>query len=82
MFDDGYDAYHSWVLARMIDPGGFAAGHEAHPDQPVAPQANPGADVRPRNTLNADERKLFPHTAEVWAGLPEYTSAGWPRAIP
>ena len=35
--------------------------------------ANPADNVRPWNTLNADEKKLFSHMAEVCAGFSEYT---------
>ena len=37
--------------------------------------ANPGDAVRPWNTLNADEKKLFSRLAEVYAGYSEYTDA-------
>ena len=35
----------------------------------------PGDAVRPWNTLNADEKKLFARMAEVYAGFSEYTDA-------
>ena len=37
--------------------------------------ANPDDLVRPWNTLNADEKKLFSKLAEVYAGFSEYTDA-------
>ena len=82
-FDDGYEAYRTWVLARMIEKGVAAEGHTAHPDQPACQrtQANPADHVRPWNTLNADEKKLFSHMAEVYAGFSEYTDAQIGRVI-
>jgi len=37
--------------------------------------SNPADAVRPWNTLNADEKKLFSRLAEVYAGYSEYTDA-------
>ena len=37
--------------------------------------------VRPWNSLNADEKKLFSHMAEVYAGFSEYTDAQVGRII-
>ncbi len=43
--------------------------------------ANPGDIVRPWDTLNADEKKLFSRLAEVYAGFSEYTDAQVGRII-
>jgi arylsulfatase A-like enzyme len=81
-FDDGYEAYRGWVLQRMIDKGIMPKGTKLTPINPL-PQdiANPGDMVRPWNTLTADEKKLFSHMAEVYAGLSEYTDAEVGRII-
>ena len=44
-------------------------------------QANPGDFVRPWNTLNADEKKLFSRLCEVFAGFSEYTDVQIGRII-
>ena len=41
----------------------------------------PGDAVRPWNTLNADEKKLFARMAEVYAGFSEYTDAQVGRIV-
>ena len=44
------------------------------PINPMPPDVLPENDsVRPWNTLNADEKKLFARMAEVYAGFSEYT---------
>lgn len=73
-FDDGYDAYREWVLARMIEKGVMPKGTGMTPINPLPKDvANAGDYVRPWNTLNADEKKLFARMAEVYAGFSEYT---------
>jgi arylsulfatase len=81
-FDDGYEAYRTWVLQRMIDKGIMPKGTKLTPINPL-PQdiANPGDMVRPWNTLTADEKRLFSHMAEVYAGFSEYTDAQVGRVI-
>ncbi|MBV4358235.1 arylsulfatase [Parasegetibacter sp. MAH-26] len=81
-FDEGYEAYRSWVLQRMIDKGVLPKGTKLTPINPM-PQdaANPADMVRPWNTLSADEKKLFAHMAEVYAGFSEYTDAQVGRVI-
>ena len=44
-------------------------------------QANPADAVRPWDSLNADEKKLFSRMAEVWAGFSEYTDVQIGRVI-
>ena len=81
-FDDGYEAYREWVLPRMIAKGVIPEGTQLTPINPMpADQANPGDAVRPWNTLNADEKKLFCRLAEVYAGFSEYTDAQVGRII-
>jgi len=59
-FDDGYEAYREWVLPRMIEKGILPAGTQLTPINPLPEDvANAGDMVRPWNTLNADEKKLF-----------------------
>jgi len=81
-FDDGYEAYREWVLARIIDRGIVPADTELTPINPLPAGILPEADsVRPWNTLSADEKKLFVHMAEVYAGFSEYTDVQIGRVI-
>ncbi|HTQ65019.1 MAG TPA: arylsulfatase [Puia sp.] len=81
-FDDGYEAYRSWVLQRMIDKGIMPKGTQLTPINPLPEDiANKGDYVRPWNTLSADEKKLFSHMAEVYAGFSEYTDAQVGRIV-
>jgi arylsulfatase len=74
MFDGGYEAYREWVLPRMIKKGILPEGTQLTPINPMPNNTIPGPDmVRPWNTLNADEKKLFARMAEVYAGFSEYT---------
>jgi arylsulfatase len=83
-FDDGYEAYREWVLPRMIEKGILPKGTALTPINPmpkdVAATA-PGDAVRPWDTLNADEKKLFARMAEVYAGFSEYTDAQVGRIV-
>ena len=82
MFDDGYDAYREWVLARMIDRGVLPADTQMTPLNPLPEDvANPADYVRPWAELNEDERRLFSRMAEVFAGFSEYTDAQIGRVI-
>lgn len=81
-FDDGYEAYREWVLARMIERGVMPEGTQLTPLNPLSEEvANPADYVRPWDSLNADEKKLFAHMAEVFAGFSEYTDAQVGRVI-
>ncbi len=81
-FDDGYEAYREWVLPRMIAKGILPKGTKLTPINPMPDDmANPADAVRPWNTLNADEKKLFSRLAEVYAGFSEYTDAQVGRII-
>jgi len=58
----------------MIDKGIVPKGTKLTPINPVPEDmANPTDAVRPWDTLNADEKKLFSRMAEVYAGFSEYT---------
>jgi arylsulfatase len=58
----------------MIKKGILPKGTELTPINPMGDQVTPAGDmVRPWNTLNADEKKLFARMAEVYAGFSEYT---------
>ena len=81
-FDRGYDAYREWVLPRMIEKGILPKGTELTPFNPLPKDvANPGDAVRPWDSLNDDEKKLFSRMAEVYAGFSEYTDAQVGRLI-
>jgi arylsulfatase len=81
-FDDGYEAYRKWVLPRMVEKGILPEGTELTPINPMPEEmANPADAVRPWDTLNADEKKLFSRLAEVYAGFSEYTDAQVGRII-
>ena len=81
-FDDGYEAYREWVLARMIEKGILPEGTELTPLNPLPEEvANPADVVRPWDTLNDDEKRLFARMAEVFAGFSEYTDAQVGRII-
>ena len=73
-FDDGYEAYREWVLPRMIERGILPEGTELTPINPMTPGTfSEGDSMRPWDTLNDDEKRLFSRMAEVFAGFSEYT---------
>jgi arylsulfatase len=73
-FDDGYEAYREWVLARMIERGILPEGTELTPLNPLPADILPELDsVRPWDTLTDDEKRLFARMAEVYAAFSEYT---------
>jgi arylsulfatase A-like enzyme len=81
-FDDGYEAYREWVLARMIERGVMPEGTELTPLNPLPEEiANEVDFVRPWGELNDDEKKLFARMAEVFAGFSEYTDVQVGRII-
>ena len=58
-FDDGYEAYREWVLARMIDKGVLPADTELTPINPMEPGTFvEGDSVRPWASLSEDEKTL------------------------
>lgn len=81
-FDDGYEAYRDWVLKRMIDKGILPKDTKLTAENPMPKGTFSELDmVRPWNTLSSDEKKLFSHMAEVFAGYSEYTDAQIGRVI-
>jgi len=81
-FDDGYEAYREWALKRMIEKGVFPEDTQLTPINPMPEEvANPADAVRPWDTLNDDEKKLFSRMAEVWAAASEYADAQIERLI-
>jgi arylsulfatase len=81
-FDAGYEAYREWVLPRMIAKGIVPKETQLTPLNPMpSDMANPADAVRPWNTLNADEQKLFSRLMEVYAGFSEYTDVQVGRLI-
>jgi Sulfatase len=68
MFDEGYEAYRDWVLARMIAKGVLPAGTTLNPINPLPDDvAQPIDAMRPWDSLNDDEKRLL---------------HGWPRCTP
>lgn len=81
-FDEGYDAYREWVTKRMTEKGILPEGTVNTPMNPMREDMAQAIDmVRPWNTLNDDEKKLFAKMAEVYAGFSEYTDAQVGRVI-
>ena len=81
-FDDGYDAYRKWVLERMIEKGVLPKSTQLTDWNPMPKDvANPADYVRPWESLNAEEKKLFSRLAEVFAGFSEYTDVQIGRII-
>jgi arylsulfatase A-like enzyme len=81
-FDDGYEAYREWVLARMVEKGILPEGTELTPINPMTPGTfSPGDMVRPWNTLSDDEKGLFSRMAEGFAAYSEYTDVQIGRIV-
>ncbi|WP_096786883.1 arylsulfatase [Rhodobacter sp. CZR27] len=81
-FDDGYEAYREWVLARMIERGILPEGTELTPINPMPENVAAGGDmVRPWASLSDDEKRLFSRMAEVYAAFSEYTDVQVGRLI-
>jgi len=81
-FDDGYEAYRDWVLTRMIEKGVMPEGTKLTPINPLPADVATEIDsMRPWDTLNPDEKKLFARMAEVFAGFSEYTDAQVGRIV-
>jgi arylsulfatase len=81
-FDDGYEAYRTWVLDRMIAKGVLPKGTQLTPLNPLPKDvANAADDVRPWSSLSTDEKKLFSRLAEVYAAYSEYTDVQIGRLI-
>jgi arylsulfatase A-like enzyme len=81
-FDDGYEAYREWALARMIERGVMPEGTELTPINPLPSDRFLAADaVRPWDSLSDDERRLFARLAEAYAAFSEYTDVQMGRVI-
>ena len=81
-FDSGYEAYREWVLPRMIAKGVLPKDTKITSMNPLPTDISMPADmVRPWNSLNADEKKLFSRLMEVYAGFSEYTDVQVGRII-
>ncbi|MFG1185057.1 arylsulfatase [Xanthobacter aminoxidans] len=81
-FDDGYEAYRGWVLARMIERGVLPKDTQLTPLNPLPADAAYAPDmVRPWDSLSPDEKKLFSRLAEVYAAFSEYTDVQIGRII-
>jgi arylsulfatase len=81
-FDDGYEAYREWVLARMKEKGIVPKDTALTPINPMSEGTVIEGDLmRPWNTLSADEKRLFSRMAEVYAGFSEYTDVQTGRVI-
>jgi arylsulfatase A-like enzyme len=81
-FDAGYEAYREWALPRMIEKGILPEDTKLTPINPLPGEvANAGDAVRPWNSLNAEEKRLFARMAEVYAGFSEYTDVQIGRLI-
>ena len=81
-FDDGYEAYRTWVLERMIARGVLPKGTQLTPFNPIPKDAaNPADEVRPWSSLTPGEKKLFARLAEVYAAFSEYTDVQVGRLI-
>jgi len=81
-FDDGYEAYRDWALARMIDKGILPQDTALTPLNPMREGTfSPLDAVRPWDTLNADEKALFSRMAEVYAAMSEYTDVQIGRIV-
>jgi arylsulfatase len=81
-FDDGYDAYREWVVKRMIGKGILPENTKITAFNPIPEEvANPADYVRPWESLNVDEKRLFSRLAEVFAGFSEYTDVQIGRII-
>jgi arylsulfatase A-like enzyme len=81
-FDDGYEAYRDWVLERMVEKGILPADTALTDLNPMPDgRFNPTDEVRPWDSLNADEKAMFSRMAEVYAGFSEYTDSQVGRIV-
>ncbi|MFZ2174035.1 MAG: arylsulfatase [Rhodococcus sp. (in: high G+C Gram-positive bacteria)] len=81
-FDEGYEAIRPAILARQKEMGLLPADVELSPINPHGEPRTAGPDgqpwplmdfVRPWDSLNDDEKRLFVRMAEVYAGYVSYT---------
>jgi arylsulfatase len=80
-FDQGYEAMRAGILARQIELGLLPEGTEPSPINPHGEPERTGPDgqawpaldtVRPWDSLNSDEQRLFTRMAEIFAGYISY----------
>jgi arylsulfatase A-like enzyme len=82
MFDDGYEAYREWVLPRMVERGILPADTVLTDLNPMPDGTFTPADaVRPWDSLDEDEKRVFSRMAEVFAGFSEYTDVQVGRIV-
>jgi arylsulfatase A-like enzyme len=81
-FDMGYEAYREVVLENQKKLGIVPQGTELSPVNPYLDVKGPNGEawpyqdtVRPWDTLNDEEKRLFSRMAEVFAGFLSYTDA-------
>ncbi|WP_431971785.1 arylsulfatase [Nocardia sp. bgisy134] len=79
-FDMGYEAYRDIVLENQKRMGIVPADTEMSPVNPYLSAKGPSGEpwplldtVRPWDSLNTEERRLFARMAEVFAGFQSYT---------
>ena len=87
-FDMGYEAYREIVLANQKALGIVPAETELSPMNPYADVTGPDGQpwpaqdtVRPWDSLNDEEKRLFARMAEVFAGFLSYTDAQIGRVL-
>lgn len=82
-FDMGYEKFREITLENMKKQGIVPPNTELSPLNPwPAPEVILEGDVvRPWDSLNADEKKLFSRMAEVYAGFLSYTDAQLGRVL-
>ena len=68
-FDEGYEAYREWVLARMIEKGILPEGTAADADQPAARRCCPSPVTRCARGIRSTTTRRS-------------CSRGWPRCSP
>ncbi|WP_460796054.1 arylsulfatase [Microbacterium sp. GXF0217] len=81
-FDDGYEAYRDWVLARMKERGIVPDDTALTPLNPMPEGTfSPSDEVLPWDTLSDEQKAMFSRMAEVFAGFSEYTDAQVGRIV-
>ncbi|HET6611823.1 MAG TPA: arylsulfatase [Kofleriaceae bacterium] len=75
-FDMGYEAYRDQVLVRQMEMGLIPSGTKVPPLNPYMNEKGPDGQpwpavdtIRPWDSLDDDEKKLFCRMAEVYAGF-------------
>ncbi len=71
-FDKGWNHYRETVFARQKELGLFPADAELSPQDP---------DIKPWNTLSADEQRLFARMMEIYAGFISFTDHHFGRIL-